>query len=361
LSLSFEQQVILLWDNYTVKIIQNIHREGGGVQRLSLTENKSDPVRILQGTNQILGNYYKLMLKTYQSPDANISNTTILDILDNTAVRELRNINFNYEKTYSDEEIVDKLNQSIQFSLLKASIKHLIIYMYLPWKVMNYKKIMTVYYPDSDLAKYYDETVNDTDKTKVKQFIETDPAAQGIVDRYPLLRVNYIDEIKLMDEYASSIKTEEQKQILDKYIAFSVIKFNDAFDNQNKAYIDSVTTTTSTTTTTTTTTTTPVTSATPSTPSAQQKQKAHNIYMTYFNTYFDTLYGDVINQVLMKLNPNKSQLFIFDTKFMRDVIDEVMEINNTFKLLDPTNRFLIVESILILLKNRNNDFLENSL
>lgn len=323
LSFSYEQQVMYLWDNYIIKIVQNVHREGTGVERLSMTESKSDPIRILQGTNQILYNYYKLMLKTYQSPDANISNEAILNILDSTVVKELQTIRFNDDKTYSDEEVVDKLNQSIQFSLMKSSIKQMLIYMYLPWKMMNYKKIMTFYFPESDLAFYYGVTIDDNDKTNITKFMSNDPAAKEIVDRYPLLRVNYIDEIKLMEQYASSVSTDEQKQIVDAYIEFSVQQFNNAFDYNHNAYTDEVNDATD-----------------------ERKQKAYRDYVEYFNTYFSKIYEDVIDKVLMTLNPNKSQLYVFDTKFMRDVIEEVIESSNVLKVTEAKYRFYMIDTII---------------
>lgn len=323
LSFSYEQQLMYLWDLYIIKIIENVHREGTGVERLSMTESKSDPIRILQGTNQILSNYYKLMLKTYQSPDANVSNEAILDILDSTVVKELQTIRFNDDKTYSDEEVVDKLNQSIQFSLMKSSIKQMLIYMYLPWKMMNYKKIMTFYFPESDLAFYYGVTIDDNDKTNITKFMSSDPAAKEIVDRYPLLRVNYIDEIKLMEQYASSVSTEEQKQIVDAYIEFSVQEFNNAFDYNHNAYTNEVNDATD-----------------------ERKQKAYRDYVEYFNTYFSKIYEGVIDKVLMTLNPNKSQLYVFDTKFMRDVIEEVIESSNVLKVTEAKYRFYMIDTII---------------
>ena len=142
LSLTFDKQVVLLWESFTVKIIANIHSEGNGIAKLSLTESKSDPIRILRETNQILNNYYKLMLKTYQSPDENISNAAILKILDNTVVSQLTKLDFSEGKVLSNDEFVERLEEGIHYALLKTAFKNLMIFMYLPWKVIEYRKLM---------------------------------------------------------------------------------------------------------------------------------------------------------------------------------------------------------------------------
>lgn len=323
LSLSFDQQVAYLWEYYTLKIIKNVHREGTGLSRLRLTENKTDPIQILQGTNEILSNYYKLMLKTYQPPDANISNESILRILDNTIVKELKRVDFSTDKSYSNDEIVDKLNQSIEFSLLKLTFKNLLIYMYLPWLVVHYKKLMKLHYPDSDFAKSFVETIAETDKPIINDFMANDAASKEIISQYPLLRSNYIDELRMLENYSTSISTLQQKTELDKFIATSVLRFNEVYDANNDDYFKDI-----------------------KDKSQSEKEQIYSKYMQSFNYYFDSLYNKLIDNVLIKMNPDKSQLFIFDTQFMRDILEGVIANSNVLKQTNPKYRFYMTDAII---------------
>jgi hypothetical protein len=322
LALSYEQQVAGLWDNQMLNIVINIHREGEGASRLAVIEKKTDAVQILQGTNDILGNYYKLMLKSYQSPEANLSNEAILRILDTTVIKELKRIDLSDDKSYSNEEVIDKLNQSTYYSLIKAGFKHVLIYMYLPWKVVDYKKLMMSAFPN-ELSKSFTETVTDDDMKHITTFVSNDAVAKDITDRYPLFRANYIDELRMIETYSNSITTEKQKQAFDAFIAFSVSKFNNIYDNNTTTYFESIINATTAT-----------------------KQKLLEHYVSTFNSYFDKLYGDLIDLDLMKLNPDKGQFFIFDTHHMREVVEDIINSSNVLKQTEPAYRFYMVDAMI---------------
>lgn len=334
LTLSEDDQIDLLLVNYILKIIRNIHSDGMGVARLALTLNKSDPLRILEGTNEILDNYYKLMLKSYQSPDDGLSHEAILRILDNTVIKNLKRFEFSDEKSYSNEEVVQKLDESIHFSLLKDGFKHLLVYMYLPWKVVNYKKLMKYSLPDSKVSQSYIEELSETDKKYLDKFMSNDAAASEIRNLYPLLRSNYVDELRLIEQYSNSISTETQKQTVDDFISFSVSKFNDVYDAQNNVYF------------------TGIQDANDST-----KNQAFSDYIAFFNPYFDKLFNDVIELTLMKLNPDKNQFFIYDTQFMRDIIENIVDNNSILKKTEANYRFYMTEALLnIIVKEQKTRF-----
>jgi hypothetical protein len=323
LTVAENSQYYALWDNYISKIIRNIHGDGTGVARLTLTQNKSDPIRILEGTNEILDNYYKLMLKSYQSPDDDLSHEAVLRILDNTVIKNLKRFEFNDDKSYSNEEVVQKLDESIHFSLLKNGFKHLLVYMYLPWKVVNYKKLMKFSLPDSKVSQSYIEELSETDKTYLNKFMSNDAAASEIRNLYPLQRSNYVDELKLIEQYSNSISTEIQKQTVDAFISFSVSKFNDVYDAQNNIYF------------------TGIQDANDST-----KNQAFSDYIAYFNPYFDKLFNDVVELELMKLNPDKNQFYVFDTQFMRDIVENIVDNNSILKKTEAKYRFYMTEALL---------------
>ncbi len=323
LTLSEDEQINFLWDEYILKIIKNIHSDGSGAAKLALTQNKSDPIRILEGTNEILDNYYKLMLKSYQSPDNGLSHEAILRVLDNTVIKNLKRFEFNDDKYYSNEEVVQKLDESIHFSLLKDGFKHLLVFMYLPWKVVNYKKLMKYSLPDSEISKAFVEDVSETDKSYLKDFMANDPAASEIRNLYPLHRSNYVDELRLIEKYSNSVSTETDKQTVDFFISFSVSKFNDVYDAQNNAYFAGI-----------------------QDANVSTKNQVFREYIAYFNPYFDKLFNDVIELTLMKLNPDKSQFYIYDTQFMREVIENLIDGNSVLKTTEAKYRFYMTEALL---------------
>lgn len=335
---NYDTQYNIFWNTYIINVIKNIHREGTGISQLILTESKSDPVRILQGTNNILENYYKLMLKTYQSPEANISNEAILNILDNTVIKELKRVDFTESaSSYSNTEIVEKLKGSIYFSLIKAGFKHVLTYMYLPWKLIDYKKLMKVSFPNSEQAKSFNVTVDDNEKSIITTFVANDIAAKEVIDRYPMFRSNYLDEFELLKSYSNSISTQKQKDTIDAYIALSVAKFTDVYDTQNKNYFDGL-----------------------RNADIPNTDKLFKDYIASFNPYFKQLYSYLIDYELMNWNPDKSQFFIFDSQFMREIIEEVVDNNTALKSTEAKYRFYMTDALLsILVEEQKNQFVSS--
>ena len=329
LSQTTDVQLSLLWKNFILPIIMNVHSSGAGMSRLALTENKSDPIRILQTTNDILNNHYKLMLKTYQSPDDNISKDTILSIIDNTVVKELQRLDF-YDngKKYSNDDIIQRLKESLHFSLMEAGFKQLLIYMYLPWKVIDYQQLLVHSMPKSELSKTFQVTLDDDNKKYLQDFMSNDAAAASIIDAYPLYRKNFIDELRIMENYASSVSTNKEKQLVDNFITFSISNFNMVYDKNNRNYLGGV-----------------------QNASIITKDKLLTEYISNFNLYFDTLYNDVLDLVLMNLNPSNDQYFIYDTQFMREMIEDIIENNSAIKQTEPKYRFYMTDAIINVIVN----------
>lgn len=324
LSPTFDMIIAVLWQRSILPVILNVHSGGTGMTRLALTESKSDPIRILQATNDILSNHYKLMLKTYQSPDDNISKDTILNVIDNTVVKELKRLDF-YDngKTYSNNVIVEKLQNSLYYSLLEAGCKHLLIYMYLPWKVVDYQQLMVYSMPTSSISKSFQVTLEDNDKTYLKNFISNDATAIDIRDLYPLYRSNYVDELSLMEIYATSVSTNTEKQLVDKFISSSVSTFSDIYDKYNSSYMKNI-----------------------ENASISAKDNSFRSYISNFNVYFEKLFNDVLDLELMKLNPSNEQLFVFDTNFMREMIENIIDNNSALKQTEPKYRFYMTDAII---------------
>lgn len=302
------------WSNHLSLVASNIHVGGTGLAALAAIDEKSDNFRILRSTNDILDNFYQLLLRSYNALDTDKSDKAKKAVIDNIVIKQLLGTNiFALENqiSLSDEDLQNKLEAGDHYHVLLLGFKYSIIYMYAVWRNVSPNSLVNL-------------TADNPDKEKISDFLSRDPAFEYVLKSYPLNRANYEDVLAQIDLYGKSVSTTDAKKTWDDFLTLSTSEFKDVTDTYTVKYMEKMNSAT--------------------TDKATQYVFAE--FATHFLPYFDKLYDNVLNNELAVLNPEPHQYIIYDKVFMRERLEALFTDNDMMQLMDASYRDFILNLLM---------------
>lgn len=302
------------WSSHLSLVMSNIYAGGTGLVVLSAIDEKSDNFRILRSTNEILDNFYKLLLRSYNALDTEKSEKAKRAVIDNIVIKQLINTNvfaLENQTALSTEDLVNKLESGDHYHVLLLGFKYSIIYLYPIWRNIN---------PNS-LVNFSELSSDNPEKARIDDAFARDPAFQYVLNSYPLIRANYKDVLSQIDLYGKSVNTMDAKETWNNFLTFSVAQLTNVNTTYTATYIDKLNSATT----------------------DQATRDAFGQFVTNFLPYFDKLYDDVLVNDLAILNPDPTQYVIYDKVFMRTRLEEIFAETDVLQLMNASYREFILD------------------
>lgn len=282
-----------------IRIVKNVYRKGNGATLIKLIETKSSNIKRLSGVNDILGYYYSMILRSQVAPDeSESSNDKVLQMIDRNFVSQLKKLNIVglYDDRKDKDDILKrKIENSERFKRILAGFQYYIYYMYLVYRLTPYQITTDI------LAKK--ELAITPEIKEIHKRINKYKSIEYVIERYPINIKALMLENNTLRNLGTTPDDFERKAIIEVFIKQTIDTFQKIETEKSGSLFQSL-------------------NAIPNTDTKAIKQVLID-FTRNFNDYFISLYTDFIVDDFRNLNANGSQYFMFDTEYMKSLLDPV--------------------------------------
>jgi hypothetical protein len=315
------------WNDSVFPTLKNLHMRGTGLKVLRALEMKSNNQKILKSVNEVLGNYYSLMLKERKSPDDVLSKDGILKVIDSVVVKRLESIDMfslHDESKLSDEELLRTLKTKENYVRLMSGFKYLLIYMYPTWSTTSYKELQKLEDDKQGIESTYKTLAIDSNRKEfLSSLVSRDPSLAQVRDNFPIKREGFVEELERLEQYGNSVETSNEKEVIEDFIRDSISAFKLGNDTLDEKFLMKLSTTMA----------------------QNQKMDILTDYCKSFNAYFESLYKNLIKKDFAKLNPSSSQYFFFQKTEMINLLQEFVNTDIILQRLPDNYRTIMIDII----------------